>query len=79
MTKGLAPTTGSGSFLPQAARLARGGKGPSKGGADSASLCPQVGVVGGRAAQGQVVCWRMAGPSALARGRIRSVRKRKKK
>lgn len=29
ITKGLAPTTGSGSFLPQAARLARGGKGPS--------------------------------------------------
>lgn len=36
-------------------RLARGGKGPGEGSADSASLCPQVGVVGGHAAQGQVV------------------------
>lgn len=70
ITKGIAPTTGSGSFLPQAARLAWGGEGPSKGSADSASLCLQVGVVGGHAAQGQVVWSEDGGPSALARGRI---------
>lgn len=55
ITKGLAPTTGSGSFLPRAVGLARGGEGPSEGGADSASLCPRVGVADRHAGQGQVV------------------------
>lgn len=58
ITKALAPTTGSGSFLPQAGSLTRtrgGDEGPGKAGADSASLCPQAGVVGGHAAEGQVV------------------------
>lgn len=44
--------------LPSAGSLTptRGGdEGPGEGGADSASLCPQAGVVGGHAAEGQVV------------------------
>lgn len=36
-------------------RMVRGGKRPGQRSADSASLCPQVGMAGGHAAQGQVV------------------------
>lgn len=57
ITKELAPTTGSGSFLPQAAQTGWGrSEGPGRGWggcADSASLCPQAGVVGGHAAEGR--------------------------
>lgn len=66
MAKVLAPTTGSGSFLPQADSSNRPGemvRGQARG-ADSTSLCPQAGVADGHAAEERVAdCgWQRPGP-----------------